>query len=309
MAEVVRSGFLEGRHFGTVVRVGPDGAVQWSVGDPFAAVFPRSCNKPIQAVAMVQAGLPLRGRLLAIAQASHSAEAFHLEAVREVLAAAGLDESALRTPPAYPLDEATRAEYVRAGHPPAPICMDCSGKHAAMLLTCVQNGWDTDAYLDPAHPLQQRVAETFERLTGEPVAAVGVDGCGAPLFAAGLVGVARAFGSIVRADPDSAEGAVAAAIRGWPAYVSGTTRDEARLVEAFPGSIAKSGAEACYALAMPDGTAFALKIEDGGARARPVVMSEALRIAGYEHPVVDETGTCVLLGGGRPVGEVRPALQ
>ncbi|MGH3425641.1 MAG: asparaginase, partial [Nocardioidaceae bacterium] len=282
VAEVVRSGFVEGRHHGAVVRVDPGGSVAWSVGDPEAPVFGRSCNKPMQATAMVRAGLPLRGRLLALASGSHSAEPFHLEAVREVLAAAGLDESALQTPPSYPPEGEARDAYLRSGGRPEAICMDCSGKHAGMLATCVANGWDSQTYLDPAHPLQEAIGETFVRLTGEPIAALGVDGCGAPLFATGLAGLARAFGTIVRADPDSAEGAVAAAITGWPEYVSGTTRDEARLIHAYPGAIAKSGAEACYAVAMPDGTAFAIKIDDGGARARSVVMSEALRIAGYD---------------------------
>jgi L-asparaginase II len=106
----------------------------------------------------------------------------------------------------------------------------------------------------------------------------------------------------------TAEGRVAAAIRTHPEHVSGTSRDEARLLRALPGAIAKAGAEACYAMALPDGTAVALKIDDGGARARPVVMAAALRVLGVDHPVLDDLETPPVLGGGRRVGTVRAVL-
>src|SRR5699024_1671929 len=134
-----------------------------------------------------------------------SAERFHLAGVQEILADAGLDASALLTPSSYPSDEEVRDAYVRAGGLPDPMCMDCSGKHAAMLATCVVNRWDTATYLDPEHPLQQAIRGTFQRLTREPVAGVGVDGCGAPLLATSLAGLARAFGTIARAGGDAAE--------------------------------------------------------------------------------------------------------
>ena len=309
VAEIVRSGFVEGHHRGSVVRLGPDGDVAWSVGDVESQIYPRSCNKPIQAAAMVRAGLPLRGKLLALASASHSGERFHIEAVRQILDGAGLDEQALQTPPDYPFDDVAKIGYVRAGHERSPIAMNCSGKHAGMLATCVHNGWPTETYLATDHPLQVQTAELFAELTGEPIESTGVDGCGAPLLSTSLTGLARAFSRIVRAQPGSAEAAVTEAIVGSPDYASGTRRDECRLVRAFPGAIGKSGAEACYAFALPDGTAFACKIEDGADRARPIVMAEAMRIAGYEHPLLDELATQTLLGGGEPVGEIRATLR
>lgn len=308
VAEVIRSGFVEGRHCGSVVRVGASGEVEWAVGDPGSVIFPRSCNKPLQAAAMVRAGLRLAGSLLAVACGSHSGEPFHLDAVREILGSAGLTEDALHTPPAYPLGEEARAAYLRSGGRPSSLAMNCSGKHAAMLATCVGRGWDPATYLDPDHPLAAAIASTFEELTGEPIGARGVDGCGAPLYGTTLVGLARAFSAVVRAAPDTAEGTVAAAVSRWPEHVSGTGRDEALLLGAFPGAIAKAGAEACYAVAMPDGTAYALKIDDGGVRARAVVMAAALRLGGHDHPVLDEIGTHLLLGGTVAVGEVRATL-
>lgn len=305
VAEVVRSGLVEGAHHGAVVHLAPDGERRWAVGDVDAPMFARSCLKPLQAVGMVEAGLAARGRLLALACASHSGEPFHVAGVDALLASVGLDRSALQNTPLVPMDEAAALAHVRAGGGPEPVLADCSGKHAGMLATCVANGWDTSSYLDPDHPLQVRLRGAVADLTGEPVDVTGVDGCGAPLFSTTLTGLARAFGRLVLAPPSSAAGQVAAAVTGWPEHVSGTRRDEARLLAAFPGAVAKAGAEACYAVAMPDGSAFALKIEDGGARARPVVMAAALRRAGHEHPVLDRDGTHRLLGGGLPVGEVR----
>ncbi|WP_341228882.1 asparaginase [Nocardioides salarius] len=309
MAEIVRSGIVEGHHYGSVVVLRADGAVEWSVGDATSPVLPRSSNKPIQALAMVEQGLDLPPELLALACASHSGEAHHLVGVRRILAGAGLDDSALQTPPDWPLDEAARDTMLRGGGDKSPLAMNCSGKHAAMLATCVQNGWDTATYLDPKHPLQVAIKATFERMTDEE-AQVAVDGCGAPLLSTSLVGLAKAFSRLAVA----AEGPacrVAEAIRAHPEYVSGTTRDERTLLAAIPGSIGKAGAESCYAVALADGRAFALKTDDGGARARPVVMAAALERSGVtsedwvDAGAVRRTGEHVLLGGGKPVGEIR----
>ena len=313
MAEIVRSGFVEGHHYGSIVALRADGTVDWSVGEVAAPVLPRSSNKPIQALAMVELGLDLPDDLLALACASHSGEPFHVEGVRRTLASAGLDETALQTPPDYPLDDDAREAVVRAGGARSPILMNCSGKHAAMLATCVAQGWDTETYLDPAHPLQVAILETFARLTGEPVTTVAVDGCGAPLLSTSLTGLARAFAALATAT-EGPEHRVAEAIRRHPSYVSGTTRDELALHRAIPGLIGKAGAESCYAVALPDGRSGALKTDDGAPRVRPVLMAEALRRSGVleedgvDAAAVESTGHHELLGGGVPVGAIRAAF-
>jgi L-asparaginase II len=325
VAEVVRNGFVEGHHYGSVVALAADGSVAWAIGDTDVPVLPRSCNKPVQALGMVRAGLDLPPDLLALACASHSGEPFHIDGVRRILAGAGLSEDDLQTPPDYPLDDDTREALIRAGVQRAPVLMNCSGKHAAMLATCVANGWPTDTYREPGHPLQQAIAATFADLTGEPIAVTAVDGCGAPLFSASLVGLATAFrrlalgisasGTSASGTPDADAARVADAIRAHPAYVSGTTRDELALLTAVPGAIGKAGAEGCYAVALRDGRAFALKTDDGAARVRPVLMAEALRRSGVlDDPGVDadavrRTGTVEVLGGGRPVGEIRALIS
>jgi len=313
VAEVVRNGFVEGHHYGSVVALESDGSVAWSVGETTSTMLPRSCNKPLQAVGMLRAGLDLDGDLLALACASHSGEDFHVDGVRRILAAAGLTEDALQNPADYPFDEASRDTAVREGTGPARVRMNCSGKHAAMLATCVVNGWDTSSYLEPAHPLQVAIKQTFEDLTGEPVAVVAVDGCGAPLLSTSLVGLARGFRALAVA-VDGPEAQVADAIRRFPEFASGSARDEAKLLRAVPGAVGKAGAEACYAVSLADGRTVALKADDGAPRVRPVLMAAALeRLRVLDDPAVDaqavrETGSSPVLGGGRPVGEIRAIL-
>ncbi|MEO5854008.1 MAG: asparaginase [Nocardioides sp.] len=314
VAEIVRSGFVEGHHYGSLVALAAHGSVDWSVGVVDQPMLPRSCNKPVQALGMVRLGLSLPPEQLAVACASHSGEDFHLEAVRAILSGAGLSEEALQTPADYPLDDDAREAVLRAGGRRRPVLMNCSGKHAAMLATCVVQGWDLATYREADHPLQRALLATFAEATGEPVEVVAVDGCGAPLFSASLTGLARAFAHLAVGEPGSAEHAVASAIRTHPELVSGSTRDEAALLRAVPGAIGKAGAESCHAMALPDGRAWALKTDDGAPRVRPVLMAAALQRSGLlDEPGVDaeavrRTGVLELLGGGRPVGVIRAAF-
>ena len=307
IAEYVRSGFVEGRHYGSLVALDGDGTVAFTVGDPNAPILPRSSNKPLQGVGMLRAGLDLDGELLALAAASHSGQPFHLDGVRRILDRARLAESALQTPPDYPLDEQAQRDWLRAGGERSRIAMNCSGKHAAMLATCGAAGWPTATYLEPDHPLQVHLRQTIEELAGERVAATGIDGCGAPLFALSLSGVARAFRTLVLAEPGTPERRVADAMRSHPEYVGGTRRDVTRLMAGVPGLLAKEGAEGVYAVALDDGRAVALKVDDGAQRARHPAMVAALRRLGLDAPVLDELATTPILGGGERVGEVRAA--
>lgn len=303
VAEAVRSGFVEARHRGHLIAVAADGTAALSVGDPARPFHPRSANKPMQALGMLRAGLALDGELLALACASHAGEDFHARGVARILADVGLDESALRCPPARPEDDPALVAFLRAGREATPLRNNCSGKHAAMLATCVRNGWPTDSYTAPDHPLQQRIRATIEELTGETVAHTAVDGCGAPAFAVSLVGLARAYRALALGAPGSLERRIADVVAAFPAWVSGTHRDEAELIGRVPGLLAKGCAEACYAAALPDGRAVALKIDDGASRARPVVMAVALRRLGV--PGLDDLTHAPVYGGGRRVGDLR----
>ncbi|HEV2640834.1 MAG TPA: asparaginase [Actinocrinis sp.] len=308
LVEIVRNGFVEGEHRGRLVLLSPNGTVQAAVGEVGLPILPRSSNKPMQAVGLLDAGCTLRGEALALAAASHAGEQFHVDAVRKILSDAGLDESALHTPAALPLDEQAAAALRRVRGGPQPIFSDCSGKHAAMLAVCVRNGWDTAGYLDPAHPVQLAIRSAIERLAGEPIAAEAVDGCGAPLLGVSLLGLARGLQACVRAEPDSHPRLVADAMRTHPEYVAGTRALDTRAMRAVPGLIAKTGVEAVHVAALPDGRALAFKISDGSPRAVPVVLAEALRRLGVRSEPLDRLGEAPLTGGDARVGALTAAF-
>jgi L-asparaginase II len=309
LAQVTRSGFVEGVHHGSAIAVDAGGSELISLGQPAQVMLPRSSLKPLQLVAMLRAGLVLDGPLLALATASHSGEPFHLDGVRRSLDAAGVPEEALQNTADLPLDVDERLRWQRLRLPPTRLAHNCSGKHAAMLATCLLNGWSIDDYLDPRHPLQRTIRDTVAGLAGEPVAATAVDGCGAPAFAISLTGLARAFSRMATAPADSPEGLIAAAVRSYPEWLGGTGREVTELIRGVPGLIAKDGAEAVYAAALPDGRSVALKIADGSDRARQVVMVALLHRLGVQEPALAAMAQRPVLGHGRPVGAVIPVEQ
>ncbi|GHF72049.1 asparaginase [Kitasatospora xanthocidica] len=306
VAHVIRGGLVEGIHYGSVVVLGADGEPRFRTGDIEAACYPRSALKPVQAVAMVRAGLPLDGDLLSLAMGSHSGEERHLAGARRILALAGLTEDDLRNVPDLPYGPAVRDAWVREGRGPSRLAQNCSGKHAAMLYLCVLKGWPPDSYLDPAHPLQRAIAEAVEELTGQHTANVTVDGCGSPLFSVSLHGLARAAARIATGAPGTAERRVADALRGHPEMASGAGRDVAELMRAVPGLIAKDGFEGVQIAALPDGRAVAVKIADGADRARVPVAAAALARAGVDPRLLTAFAGEPTTGGGRTVGGIRP---
>jgi L-asparaginase II len=294
VAEVIRSGFVESLHHGSVAVLDAAGQVVAAVGDITAPVFPRSSNKPLQATGMLRAGFePASAAELALAAASHRGEAFHVDAARAMLRRAGVDEARLHCPATTPLSNPC-GEFSRASN-------NCSGKHAGMLLTCVTAGWPVDDYWDPEHPLQVAIQATVEDLAGEKAGAVGIDGCGAPVLGLSLRALADSYRRLVE------EGSrVADAMRAHPEYVSGTD-DQAYdtvLMRANQGLIAKGGAEGVQAVAVRGFGAVAMKIDDGARRALMPVLESALAKLGLGALTPAEP----VLGGGETVGFVRSVV-
>ena len=302
LAHLVRGGFIESVHRAAVVVTARDGSVERAWGSADEPIFPRSANKPVQALAMVRAGLRLEPRLLALACSSHSGEPFHQAAAAAILAGAGLGLDDLQNTPTLPIDAVEHDRWIREGLAPEAVAQNCSGKHAAMLATCVVNGWDTATYRDPAHPLQRAIAATVEDLAGEPVAATAVDGCGAPVMAISLAGLARAFGRLAAAAEGTAEREIADAMRSHPDYVGGTGRDVTALMAGTPGLVAKDGAESVYAVGLADGRGVAVKVVDGTPRAKPVILAAVLRTLGVESSAYEQLENSPVLGHGEPVG-------
>jgi L-asparaginase II len=315
LAEVERSGFVESCHLGAVVVTDADGAVQAAVGNPAMPIYLRSCAKPLQALAVrgldVERQLGLDSLALAGAAGSHSGEAEHVASVRKVLAAAGLDERALRCPPARPSNAAARREAAA----PAAIYHNCSGKHAYMLAGTVARGWDPDRYTAPEHPVQAVVSDTVADFAGVPIEHVGVDGCGVPVHAMPLQGMATAYARLGTRAAAGEEGpaALIAALRRHPVMIAGTGELDTVLLEVTGGRVvSKAGAEgATAALNLATGQGLAVKVVDGAQRARGPALVAALQALGWlddhELEAVLPAATTPVLGGDRPVGEVRPA--
>ncbi|WP_067198667.1 asparaginase [Microbacterium sp. XT11] len=319
LAVVERSGFVESRHAGAAVVLSADGEVVARHGATDALILPRSSLKPLQAVACITAGAPLEGVQLALSTASHVGTDRHAAVVRDVLTEGGLTEDDLGCPPAWPGDTATRDDLVREHGAPARIRMNCSGKHAAMLRACTATGWATAGYLAPAHPLQTHIRDVVERLTGEKVAHTSVDGCGAPVHAVTLTGLARAIHRIGSASERSpfalhrVAGSLVRAVRENPWTIEGPGRPDTVAIEKL-GVFAKGGAEGVMVMVAPNGTTTALKMLDGGARASTIVAATLLARAGaLSEDVVTELDASLglsVVGGGQEVGRVRvsPAL-
>ncbi|MFE3291712.1 asparaginase [Rhodococcus sp. NPDC059234] len=307
LVEVVRSGFRECVHRGSLVILDPDGEASLALGEVHTPIYPRSSSKPMQAVALLRSGFePAGSRELAIATSSHEGEPGHVAAVEALLARHGLNENDLLSPPALPANELARARLLADGAAPRRVFMNCSGKHSAMLAACAANGWPRESYLDPGHPLQRAVLETITELSGEAEYELGIDGCGLPVVPLSLTALARAFTALVTARPGTAERSVADAIREHPWLVSGTGRDDVRLMSAVPGLVCKTGADGVHAGALPDGTAFALKIDDGAERARlPLTVALLHRIGVEWTEDLAELASPAVLGGDVRVGTIR----
>jgi L-asparaginase II len=298
LAEYVRDGVVESVHRGYLVALNSDGSVNLALGDIEHLFFPRSTVKSIQGAAMVRAGLKLEPRLLALGCSSHSGSEEHLSAVREILSMASLADSALQCMLDKPLGEPERRAW--GDKPATRISMNCSGKHAAMLLTCATNGWPIESYLDPAHPLQVAIKAELEALAGETITLTSTDGCGAPLFLISVIGLARAIRAItISVDP--IHQSVLEASRAFPEMVAGKGRLTTQMIEAVPGLYMKDGAEAVEIASMPDGRTLVFKVSDGSLRPFRVLVHAGLKRLGVDSPYEAEN----VLGGDRVIGTIR----
>ena len=245
--------------------------------------------------------------------ASHNAEEPHLEAVRSILRKAGLFEEDLQNGAHPPLYAPAAAALARRGEQPKAIHGNCSGKHAGMLAVCAHEGWETDSYRDPDHPLQRWILEIVGRFCGLRRAEIlpGGDGCGVPAFGMPLKSLATGFARLATGDnlPDDLPEAackVRRVMREHPYMVAGAERFDT-VVMGCTELVSKSGAEAVYAAGSPEGWGLALKISDGGSRAlRPAALTILAR-QGVDVPGGSPSRTVRDLHG-EAVGTVAPLL-
>ncbi len=288
VSEVWRSGRIESVHLGAAAVTDGEGTLLACAGDPALATYLRSAAKPVQLEAMLRLGLERHVHLepheLAVCAASHGGEARHVEVVQRLLARAGLGEGELRCGAAMPLDPEAAQAVLRSGRAFTPLHNNCSGKHAAMLLTCRANDWPLHTYTRPDHPLQEAIVVAVEELAGV-APGVGVDGCGVPTFFLPLHAAARMIAKLMeRAESAGEARRVLEAMTRNPWYTSGSRRLPYALMRAVPQLLAKEGAEGFFVVGIPRArspwgrpVALALKVLDGGGEAvrgrEPGVMS------------------------------------
>jgi len=301
LAEYVRDGVVESEHRGFLAVLNADGSLFKSLGEIDTKIFPRSTVKCFQASAMVRSGLDLEPRLLALAQSSHSGAAMHMDGAREILASVGLTESALQCATDRPLGDAERRAW--GDQEPAQIAMNCSGKHAAMLATCVKNGWPIETYLEQSHPLQIAIKKELEDLSGEVITLTSTDGCGAPLFLISVIGLARAIRAITISN-DLVHQSVMNAARAFPEMVGGIGRHNTEMMQQVPGLFMKDGAEAVNVCSLSDGRTIVFKVSDGSLRAFRTIVHACLKDFGIDTALTPEK----VMGGPRVIGTIRATI-
>lgn len=300
LVEVWRGPLVESRHRGHLAAVDDGGNTIASLGLPDTVTYVRSSGKPFQAIPVIVSGAAERfgftEQEIAIACGSHSGESIHLDTVRSMLAKIGLDESALKCGVHEPFNAEVARQLARDQEPPNVLHNNCSGKHAAMLALAVHIGAAMESYDDRNNPVQQMISRTFADFSGVPLQqiAIGVDGCGVPVFGMPVRAMALMYARLVA--PDSFNAAtrdaceqITKAMIAFPEMVGGTKdRLDTELIKAAQGRlISKIGAEGVYTVGVlpspkwPNGLGLALKIEDGDDhRARPPAVIEALRQLG-----------------------------
>ncbi len=302
LATVTRGGVAESLHLGHLIVLNADGSTYISKGSPELPIFPRSAVKSLQASSMLKAGLTVSDEELAIICASHSGSQSHIDLVIKMLEKRDITISALKNAVDKPLGE---KEKITWGEKSASqLAQNCSGKHAGMLITCQQNGWDIATYLEMNHPLQIAIKNEIELLAGEKVFASTFDGCGAPLFAISLTGLARSISNLVKSK-ESAHKQIVTACTTYPELVAGEGRLTTRLMRAVPGLFMKEGAEGIEVCALPDGRVIALKIIDGSWRPVAPIIMEIFKRWGVVMP--DES--VKIYGGLEVVGGINPVID
>ncbi len=328
IVEVTRGDMVESFHRGAVAVVSAGGETVAEHGDVSRRIYPRSAIKPLQAMVLVESGAleryALRDEHIALACASHSGQASHVDSIRQWLEHLGLDQTYLECGTHDSVHRETRNDMIRRGIKSNALNNNCSGKHAGFITVALHSNFPIEGYVDRAHPVQQRVLQTLEELSDESLqeGPAGLDGCGIPVTGMSLRGIAMAFARLAgtkfssNVRRTSAE-RIRSAMALFPELVGGENRFctvVPRITENL--ALVKVGAEGVYAGMTSDfdGLGFALKIDDGSRRAAEVAMgwqiethcnlkqSQLLQLKPWFRPEVRTVAE-------KHAGVIRPALQ
>lgn len=307
LVRVMRGALVESRHRGHIVAVEPDGRIVAYLGTPETITYLRSSAKPHQAIPLIASGAADRfgftEQEIALACASHSGEPIHTTLAASMLKKIGLDSSALQCGIHEPFSPSAAKRLRESGQQPDVLQNNCSGKHAGMLALALHLGAPIESYFQADHPVQLAVGKTVAQFSGVAVEdiAVGIDGCGVPVFGVTVEAMARMYARLISPpaefdeDTRSACRRIVQAMTSHPELIGGTMdRLDTEIMLAAKGRlVSKVGAEGVYTVGLlpsarwPHGLGLALKIEDGDDhRARPTVAIESLRQLGI---LVDES--------------------
>ncbi len=280
---------MESIHEIAACAIDAGGDVAYSAGSIDVPVYLRSTAKAFIAATVISAGAVERfgfdSKEIAVMAASHTGEPFHIDAVRSVLRKIGLHESVLRCGAHAPYNARAAQELHDRGIAPSAAYNNCSGKHAGILALCLLLGADTNTYLQPDNPAQQRILAFCARLSDEDPATmpIAIDGCGIPVYATPLRNAARSFMRFATlTEMDDADAGALKTVRdamiAHPEYVSGTHEFDTELMLAARGALAcKSGAEGVHGTAAIDRGGLVVKVIDGTSRGRGPAVLEILR--------------------------------
>ena len=301
IAEITRGPIVESRHRGAYVVCDAKGEIVVSAGEVNTPIYPRSAFKAFQCLAMIESGAADRFGLIdeeiALCCSSHSGETEHVRVAKSILKKCGASEENYECGAHAPASTQSAYQLVRNGEIPAQVHNFCSGKHAGMIAMAQQLGVNPLNYTKPDHAVQKAIAATISEWCEVDIAkaSIGIDGCSVPTWAMPLIKMARGFAKFTEPDHKSAS-RIINAVRAHPFMIAGTGRFDTKVMQAVPRLFMKYGAEGVYCGCIPHaGMGFALKCDDGAARAVEVAMirvalkldvwtiEERHKLASFEH--------------------------
>ncbi|KAI7774862.1 L-asparaginase II protein [Diaporthe eres] len=299
-----RGGIIENKHRIHAAIVDPKGKLHYAVGNPDRVTLARSAAKPVQALAILETGAADRFHFddadIALMCASHSSEPQHISRAQQMLKQTGREAEDLACGGHPALSAAINRAWAEKCYVPTGICNNCSGKHAGMIAGAICLDGTVPGYHEASHPMQLRVKQAVEEMSGLCKDRVqwATDGCNLPAPAMPLCNLALMYARLAEAcngqveesdlQGTSLSGTVSArrkhhlarihqSMSTYPDMVGGSGRFCTALMKTYTGSLVGNlGADGCYGIAVrapPDSSSqcglkrhaigIAVKVEDG----------------------------------------------
>ncbi len=321
-----RGEILDLIHYGYITVVDENGKVIYSSGSPDAMVYYRSASKPIQCLPVIARDLDKKYGLTeeetAIFAGSHLGETFHVEALTSIFRKAELHYEDLIMLPAAPSAAYANEARIQEGLPQSKFYHNCSGKHAALMITQRALGGDVKDYCKIGSVGENEVLRTMSVFSEFPEdkIKIGIDGCGVPVFACPMRNIAVAFKNLACIDTIKDDTLAEAArkfvprMNKYPHMIRGTG-NRCTVLNADPNIVAKSGANGVYCLGLKkERIGIAFKTQDGHMDGIPNIIREIFRQIGYKNDDIDAKllalhGDTVYNDNNTPVGTYQPAFQ